>query len=697
MVKALKFAGLFLGAVLVAAILYLWFADFSRFKPRVEAAVSEATGRDFRIDGEFSVDVLPSPTILVTEATLSNAPWAAESDMLRVGHFSTKFGLWSLLFRPVVVHDLVLHDVTINLEVGADGKANWEFDRAPPDEKPDEDDGGSLESPVDVKHADIRNVKILYHRPDEEDQEFALADFSVESKEAGVRQFSAEAQLNELPIALDGTAVGEQVGLDASIGEVKLKSTLLTDDGAVEFDFSVDNLARLGTLMGLENLPEDDLSLEGGVDVDGTQVRLSGVVADLGSLQVEMDGTVDTGTSDARFAVKAMGKGLDIFNQDLPKLGFSVNADVSLAEQLVEFDPFELTFGESTLAGILRVDLRDLPAIELKAQSSRIDLSPFFPAEDESAGDEPAAAGKKAGGDGFVFGDDPLPLDGLRKANADVDVSIDQLILANTAYSDFVLRMKLADGNLDIDNGFKGKYGGTLENRISMDVGESQADLEIEVTADEMKLVALAGPDIDADMIPVSAINIALKARGESPRALASSADGTILFLQGPGRINNSMIGKLSGDIIAQLFSALNPFANSEEFTNWECSAFGIAFESGEGEIDTFLLQGEKIMVVGGGDIDLNTEKLNVEFNTKPRKGVGISADMFVTPFVALSGTLAEPTVGLNSKGVLLTGGAAFLTGGMSFLYQGLADRATAEAGQCEATFEAIDKAIPGA
>jgi hypothetical protein len=30
-------------------------------------------------------------------------------------------------------------------------------------------------------------------------------------------------------------------------------------------------------------------------------------------------------------------------------------------------------------------------------------------------------------------------------------------------------------------------------------------------------------------------------------------------------------------------------------------------------------------MIVGGGDIDLNTEKLNIEFNTKPRKGVGVS------------------------------------------------------------------------
>ena len=69
---------------------------------------------------------------------------------------------------------------------------------------------------------------------------------------------------------------------------------------------------------------------------------------------------------------------------------------------------------------------------------------------------------------------------------------------------------------------------------------------------------------------------------------------------------------------------------------------------------------------------------------------MGVSADMFVTPFVKLSGTLAQPTVGLNAKGALLEGGLAVATGGLSFLYKGLMDRATAEADQCEATLAEI-------
>jgi len=138
------------------------------------------------------------------------------------------------------------------------------------------------------------------------------------------------------------------------------------------------------------------------------------------------------------------------------------------------------------------------------------------------------------------------------------------------------------------------------------------------------------------------------------------------------------------------LFEALNPFAAEEQYTQWNCSVVALDLVDGVGKITGMLLQSEKLMVVGSGEIDLTTEALDIEFNTKPRSGIGVSADMFVTPFVKLSGTLAEPGVGANATGLLLSGGAAVLTGGMSFLYRGLFDRATAQADQCERVLEEV-------
>jgi uncharacterized protein involved in outer membrane biogenesis len=289
-----------------------------------------------------------------------------------------------------------------------------------------------------------------------------------------------------------------------------------------------------------------------------------------------------------------------------------------------------------------------------------------------------------------VFEDEPLQLDALHDLDAKVDISVERLRTANTEFRSLEAVATIKDGKMEFDNSFLGEYGGEFENSLVVTTTGNEADMSIVANARDLKLGLFSGPEIPQELIPASAVVVELSASGASPRALASSADGKVVLTQGAGRVKNDLIESLSGDVIAQLFNALNPFAEKDEFSNWECTVFRVDFESGVGDITGFLLQSEKLMVVGGGKIDLNTEKLNVEFNTKPRQGVGVSADMFVTPFVKLSGTLSSPSVGLNQKGLLLTGGAAVLTGGMSFLYQGLVDRATAEGGQCEQALEAV-------
>ena len=69
-----------------------------------------------------------------------------------------------------------------------------------------------------------------------------------------------------------------------------------------------------------------------------------------------------------------------------------------------------------------------------------------------------------------------------------------------------------------------------------------------------------------------------------------------------------------------------------------------------------------------------------------------MSADMFVTPFVRVAGTLASPTIGLNKKGVLLTGGAAVMTGGLSFLAKSMVDRTTAIGDHCSEVRKHLDE-----
>jgi hypothetical protein len=103
-------------------------------------------------------------------------------------------------------------------------------------------------------------------------------------------------------------------------------------------------------------------------------------------------------------------------------------------------------------------------------------------------------------------------------------------------------------------------------------------------------------------------------------------------------------------------------------------------------------LHTEQLTIVSEGTIDLNTEKLDVSFNTKQRKGLGISATDLVNPFIKVGGTLVSPTIILDAKSTVVKGGIAVATMGISILANSLAERYLSSKDPCGDAIRAVDK-----
>jgi hypothetical protein len=129
--------------------------------------------------------------------------------------------------------------------------------------------------------------------------------------------------------------------------------------------------------------------------------------------------------------------------------------------------------------------------------------------------------------------------------------------------------------------------------------------------------------------------------------------------------------------------------SGQDPYTKLECTVVGAEIEGGQVKVSPVLLQSEKVTIVAGGDIDLGTEALRFNFNTRPRTGVGVSAGMFTNPFIELAGTLASPRLGIGAKGAT-SGAAAAATGGVSVLAQGFLDRARGGQDLCKKTLELV-------
>jgi uncharacterized protein involved in outer membrane biogenesis len=759
-----------LAALVIGLLTYLSVADLTWVKGRIETAVSESTGRDFRIAGDFDLEVLPEPSVLVEDVTLANADWGSEPAMVKVGHFSARVGLWSLISGPVEVRELRLRDVDVLLETSEQGESNTAMGEPAPVEAPADEEEAAREVPVIVELAEIRNVRIRSISADGEPEEIALealdinldddqnmgltgngqalgapfhlagtigpaaalqraADINVDVEGAvGSLAYSTKGILGDLetlngtdlavrlsadevadllktlevdsplsgPLAVDLNVRGAddvlEVLTQATAGAVAITATTRHADNTLSFDATIPALDKAGAALDVEGLPPADLTLQGQIVETGDDTRIEGITARIGEALFNIDGNIPRDReATARFDVKAQGPSLQDLSTDLPAVSFAALLSAALSTGAADLDLTEISLGRSDLSGTATIRSGDRTSVEARLTSSLIDLTELLgdPLEESGETTEQTPKEEEPASE-FVFTEDPLPFETLRTTDLDIEANFARVERGPRVFNNVLTRVLLAGGVLDFTNRFDGSLGGVYVSDVDLDASKSPAELDMQVNLRDLELNLLSGEDAGPDDIPDTDVTLDIESRGESQRQLAANANGRVLFTQGPGRVENDLVGKVSGDILAQLFSALNPLAKDEEYSNWECTIFSLDIESGLAEINGFLAQGEKIMVVGGGDIDLNTEKLNIEFNTKPRKGVGLSADMFVTPFVKLVGTLSSPTVGLDTKGALLSGGAAVLTGGLSFLVQGMADRASAEGDQCAPTLAEV-------
>ena len=100
----------------------------------------------------------------------------------------------------------------------------------------------------------------------------------------------------------------------------------------------------------------------------------------------------------------------------------------------------------------------------------------------------------------------------------------------------------------------------------------------------------------------------------------------------------------------------------------------------------------DKMVVVGKGGVDLETEKLNVTWASKPRRGVGLSASAVTNSYIKLGGTMSKPRITIKPLKAVAATGATIATGGLSLLVRGLFDRATAEKKVCDRALKKVEK-----
>jgi hypothetical protein len=287
-------------------------------------------------------------------------------------------------------------------------------------------------------------------------------------------------------------------------------------------------------------------------------------------------------------------------------------------------------------------------------------------------------------------------MDLLLKQNAQLDVSIGELVLRETTVNDVLLVGSLQAGALRIDKfgvaGRRGRLAGTLE--LLPTAGKPRISAAVDGAGVTLGLRP-SSPDA-VHLLPRYDFQLKLAAAGATVRDMAASLDGTLRLVSGSGQ-TKGIPAWFMRDITAEIVETVNPFSTKEDFTRIQC--FAILLRSVAGQVDgqpAIVMQTDKLNIISVAFVDLGTEEIDVKFETAARTGIGIGAADFVTPYTKISGTMARPQLTFDAEEAATRGAQTVATLGMSWIAKKVKGRFFADKDPCGTSVTEADEEMRG-
>ena len=183
-------------------------------RPRLIAAVHQATGRDLTLSGPIGLKLSLVPTVTLEGVALSNAPGGSRPEMLTARRVEARLALIPLFSRRVAFERVTLIEPDLLLERDAQGQGNWVFAPPPPAEAPPPTpSAGTPAAPATPLQLSIAAVGIQGGRLSWRDAGAARAEV-LDIRELLLRApepqapitFEGQLALREVPLAVQGQA-----------------------------------------------------------------------------------------------------------------------------------------------------------------------------------------------------------------------------------------------------------------------------------------------------------------------------------------------------------------------------------------------------------------------------------------------------------------------------------------------------------
>lgn len=595
-------AGVALSVVLVA-LLFVVFMDWNLMRAPIGRWVSGATGRDFVIRGDLTVNLGLRPRIVANDLVLGNAAWSDKPNMLEIKQVDLRLDLFRLLTTGLAFPEIALSGPQVVLEVSRDGLPNWIFNEQKANQAP--------AFPV-IDRLTIDHGSVTYREPR------LNTDLQFELK-------TSEGDPNNPAQTLEIVGKGHFKGLPTSLNA---QGGALLSLRSAEIPYPIKANGYLGkTRASIDGILLDPLHFK------GQQLSFTLAGNDLASL-FPLIGVPIPPTPPYRLA------------------GF-----LDHIGNVWTFSRFKGNVGESDISGNFSVDRNQQPqmisADLVSKQLLMKDLGGFIGA---GRGAQPSAVPPA---NDRVLPAEEFSLAKLAAANADVRFRGEKIVSNNTPLNNMAAHLLITDGRLTLAPLDFGVAGGNLVSYIEMDSRQSPIVTHAEITAKGLHLAQLfPGSTLAAADTGTMGGRAKLVGSGNSVARMLASANGESALIMDGGSVGELML-RLSNLDIANTFLVL---LGGDKQVPIRCMIGNFKAVDGNFIVKDMLLDTAKVNIIGTGNINFADEAIHLRLVPESK---GFSLASLRGP-IAITGSFKNPVLRPELGGVIVRGGLAVALGAVS-------------------------------
>lgn len=309
------------------------------------------------------------------------------------------------------------------------------------------------------------------------------------------------------------------------------------------------------------------------------------------------------------------------------------------------------------------------PSVTGSLTSDSVDLTTWLPAR----------AAEKGSTRDRLFSAADLYLDLPMAFDARIDLHASEFRLPPLELHDVEAKLTLANGTLTVES-IRGQVaGGTIEGSLTVFGATDPPVVEMRakftgIRPERLPQVAASGMVRGAP----TDLTLDLRGRGRSVADILGSSNGNVLVSVGPGEFGEAATGASFFDALFGILGELNPLSVKQDRTQLQCAVLNLRVQDGIAANPTGIaVQTDTFNILGGGTIDLGSERIDLAGKPKRRKKsvlglLGVEAELSV------GGTLLEPRVTTGASvgaGTVGRVGAAWMTGGLTLIAEGILDQ----------------------